>query len=151
MNNPLYYSFKIRMTSNKPILKALTTYSYSNCLKEHFSKVPKVPLYIDGKFIQSESDDWMPVHNPATQEVVSLVPQATRAELEIAIKSSQIAFQKWRKSSILTRQKVMFELQRLLRQHMDTIAGIITEELGKTKADARGDVLRGLRKKERKN
>lgn len=143
---PLYYSCSAVKMSNIPILKALTSYSYSNFLKEHFPNVPKVPLYIDGKMVQSETDDWIPVHNPATQEVVSLVPQATKAELERAVKSSQEAFKKWRKSSVLTRQKVMFELQRLLREHMDTIAGIITVELGKTKADARGDVLRGLRK-----
>lgn len=134
----------IRMST----LKALTTYSFAKVLKEKYANVPKVPLYIDGKMVQSETDEWIPVHNPATQEVVSLVPQPTKAELETAVKSSQEAFKKWRKVSILTRQKVMFELQRLIREHMDTIAGIITIELGKTKADARGDVLRGLRIKD---
>ena len=133
-------------TNSKPTLKALTSYSYSKVLKEHYANIPKVPLYIEGKMVESETDEWIPVHNPATQEVVSLVPQPTKAELECAVKSSQEAFKKWRKVSILTRQKVMFELQRLIREHMDTIAGIITIELGKTKADARGDVLRGLRK-----
>jgi malonate-semialdehyde dehydrogenase (acetylating) / methylmalonate-semialdehyde dehydrogenase len=132
-------------SNNKPILKALTSYSYSTLLKDHYDNIPKVPLYIDGKMIQSETDEWIPVHNPATQEVVSLVPQPTKSELKAAVKSSQEAFKKWRKCSILTRQKVMFELQRLIREHMDEIAAIITVELGKTKADAKGDVLRGLR------
>lgn len=136
----------IMSTSKKPILKALTSYSYSAILKDHYANVPKIPLYINGKMVESKTDEWIPVHNPATQEIVSLVPQPTREELEAAVKSSQEAFKTWRKSSILTRQKVMFELQRLIREHMDTIAGIITVELGKTKADARGDVLRGLRK-----
>lgn len=133
-------------TSKNPILKALTSYSYSTILKDNYANVPKVPLYIDGKMVESQTDEWIPVHNPATQEVVSLVPQPTKAELEAAVRSSQEAFKKWRKVSILTRQKLMFELQRLIREHMDTIAGIITVELGKTKVDARGDVLRGLRK-----
>ena len=142
---PLTTTSTAMSANSKPLLKALTSYSYSTLLKDHYSTVPKVPLYIDGKMIQSETDDWIPVHNPATQEVVSLVPQPTKAELEAAVKSSQEAFKKWRKSSILTRQKVMFELQRLIRDHMDEIAAIITVELGKTKADAKGDVLRGLR------
>lgn len=139
----------VRMSSSSSSsaapLKALHSYSFTKELKEKYGNVPKVPLYIDGKFVQSETDEWIPVHNPATQEVVSFVPQPTKSELEAAVKSSQEAFKKWRKVSILTRQKVMFELQRLIREHMDTIAGIITIELGKTKADARGDVLRGLR------
>lgn len=129
-----------------PTLKALQTYSYSQVLGKHFPNVPKVPLYIDGKEVQSSSDLFMPVHNPATQEVVSFVPQATPEECAAALSSSQAAFQKWRKVSILTRQKVMFELQRLLREEMDQIAAIISHELGKTKVDAKGDVLRGLRK-----
>ena len=143
---PLASTKTAMSANNKPVLKALTSYSYSTLLKDHYENVPKVPLYIDGKLIQSETDEWIPVHNPATQEVVSLVPQPTKSELEAAVKSSQEAFKKWRKSSILTRQKVMFELQRLIREHMDEIAAIITVELGKTKADAKGDVLRGLRK-----
>lgn len=39
----------------------------------------------------------------------------------------------------------MFALQSLIRQNMDKIAANITTELGKTQADAKGDVLRGLR------
>ena len=38
----------------------------------------------------------------------------------------------------------MFRLQQLVRREMDRIAANITEELGKTTADAKGDVLRGL-------
>ena len=133
-------------TMAPPVLKSLNSYSWNNYLKEHYPNVPKVPLYIDGKLVESETDEWIPVHNPATQEVVSFVPQATQSELQRAVESSREAFKKWRKVSILTRQKVMFELQRLIREHMDKISSIITVELGKTKADAKGDVLRGLRK-----
>ena len=46
----------------------------------------------------------------------------------------------------MTRQKVMLDLQLLIRNHMDEIAKSITVEQGKTFPDARGDVLRGLRK-----
>ena len=129
-----------------PTLKALNTYSYAQVLSKHFPNVPKVPLYIDGKEVQSTTDLYMPVHNPATQEIVSFVPQATPEECAAALASSQAAFQKWRKVSVLTRQKVMFELQRLIREQMDDIAAVISRELGKTKVDAKGDVLRGLRK-----
>ncbi len=138
--------FSTKMEAPPPVLKALNTYSYTQHLSKHFPNVPKVPLYIDGKEVQSSTDLFMPVHNPATQEIISFVPQATPEECATALASSQGAFQKWRKVSILTRQKVMFELQRLLREQMDDIAAIISRELGKTKVDAKGDVLRGLRK-----
>ncbi|KAJ1984698.1 hypothetical protein H4R33_004293 [Dimargaris cristalligena] len=104
----------------------------------------KAPLYINGEFIESRTKDWIEVRNPATQEVVSLVPQATPDELEEAARSSAAAFQTWRKTSILTRQRVMLEYQALIRANMDTIAKSIVTEQGKTFADAQGDVLRGL-------
>lgn len=46
-----------------PVLKALTTYKWSE-IKEHYGSVPKVQLYVDGKFKESETDLWIPVHNP---------------------------------------------------------------------------------------
>jgi malonate-semialdehyde dehydrogenase (acetylating)/methylmalonate-semialdehyde dehydrogenase len=54
----------------------------------------------------------------ATQEVVTLVPQATPQELEHAAKSAADAFKSWRKTSVLTRQRVMLDLQGLIRQNM---------------------------------
>ena len=104
----------------------------------------KVPLFIDGEFIQSQTDKWIEVRNPATQEIVSLVPEPTKAELEYAATAAQHAFKDWKRSTVLTRQKVMLDLQALVREHMDDIAKSITTEQGKTFADAKGDVLRGL-------
>ena len=80
----------------------------------------------------------------ATNELISLVPQATPDELAYAAKSASEAFKAWKKTTVLTRQRVMLDLQLLIRQNMDKIASSITLEQGKTLADARGDVLRGL-------
>jgi malonate-semialdehyde dehydrogenase (acetylating)/methylmalonate-semialdehyde dehydrogenase len=84
------------------------------------------------------------VHNPATQEVLSLVPQTTQEELQLAADTAQQAFHTWKKSSIVTRQGIMLKLQELIKRDMDKIAANITDELGKTVPDAKGDVLRGL-------
>ncbi len=72
------------------------------------------------------------------------VPQATHDELLWATESASTAFTSWKKTSVLTRQRVMLNLQALIRENMDKIAESITLEQGKTLGDARGDVLRGL-------
>ncbi|KAJ1975967.1 hypothetical protein H4R34_004148 [Dimargaris verticillata] len=54
--------------------------------------VPKTKLFINGEFIDSTTKEWIEVHNPATQELVTLVPQATPEELAEASRSSQAAF-----------------------------------------------------------
>ncbi|KAJ3120593.1 Methylmalonate-semialdehyde dehydrogenase [acylating] mitochondrial, partial [Nowakowskiella sp. JEL0407] len=80
----------------------------------------------------------------ATQEVVSLVPKTTPSELELAGRAAAEAFKSWKKTTVLSRQRVMFELQALIRANMDRLAESITLEQGKTLPDAHGDVLRGL-------
>ena len=39
--------------------------------------IREIPLIIDGERVQSKSDEWLDVLNPATQEVVARVPMAT--------------------------------------------------------------------------
>lgn len=73
-----------------------------------------------------------------------MVPEATPEELKYAADSAAEAFKSWKKTSILHRQRKMLDLQLLIRDNMDRIAHSITLEQGKTLADARGDVLRGL-------
>ncbi|KDN44566.1 putative methylmalonate-semialdehyde dehydrogenase mitochondrial precursor [Tilletiaria anomala UBC 951] len=100
--------------------------------------------YINGHFVDSTTDRWVDVHDPATQTVLSRVPETTPEEFDAAVANAQAAFPEWRAASLLTRQQVMFRLQALIRDHMDDIAAAITLEQGKTFADAKGDVLRGL-------
>ncbi|KAJ3250352.1 Methylmalonate-semialdehyde dehydrogenase [acylating] mitochondrial, partial [Chytriomyces hyalinus] len=110
-----------------------------------FARAPaKVPLFINGEFIQSKTDKWIEIRNPATQEVVGLVPEATQEELKYATDNAAEAFKTWRKTSVLARQRVMLDLQKLVRDKQDDIARAITLEQGKTLPDARGDVFRGL-------
>lgn len=97
-------------------LRALQAYNASQ-IKE-YSSVPRVPLYINGRFVQSQTTEWIPVHNPATQEVVSFVPQTTPDELAQVAKAAQAAFLGWRKTSVISRQQKMFQLQHLLRLNM---------------------------------
>jgi len=99
---------------------------------------------IDGKFVQSKSNEWIDIHNPATNEVVAQVPQATRAEMQAASDAAQRAFPAWRDMSISARARVMFKYQDLVRKNESRLMELITEEQGKTLADAKGDVFRGL-------
>mmetsp|Transcript_44386 Transcript_44386/g.115354 ORF Transcript_44386/g.115354 Transcript_44386/m.115354 type:complete len:347 (+) Transcript_44386:217-1257(+) len=104
----------------------------------------RVPLIINGEEVQSSSDSFVDVLNPATQELVCQVPLATASELEDALKSASAAFPAWRDTPVQQRARVMLKLQALIREHSDEIAKCISIEQGKTFADAKGDVFRGL-------
>ena len=74
------------------------------------------------------------------------MPCSTQEEMLSAVEAAKAAFPSWSDASILSRQRIMFNLQHLIRERMSDLARLITLEQGKTLADAEGDVLRGLRK-----
>jgi len=106
--------------------------------------IPNVPLLIGGKLVQSRSEQWRDIVNPATQKVLARVPMATAEEVNAAVASAQQAFATWRKTAIGARARVFLKYQQLIRENMKELAAILTAEQGKTLADAEGDVFRGL-------
>ncbi|EEH36618.1 methylmalonate-semialdehyde dehydrogenase [Paracoccidioides lutzii Pb01] len=100
--------------------------------------------FIDNKFLPSSATSWIDLHDPATNNLVTRVPQSTDAELRAAVESAQKAFPAWRSTSIMARQQIIFKFVNLIRANWDRLAASITLEQGKTFADAKGDVLRGL-------
>ena len=103
-----------------------------------------VKQLINGQFVDSNTSEWIDITDPATQEVIAKVPQTTDDEINQAVAAAKTAFQTWRKTPITTRARIFLKYQALIREHMDELAEILTAEQGKTIADARGDVFRGL-------
>src|SRR5690554_7411333 len=102
--------------------------------------VREIPMFIDGQPVQSQSQEWRDVVNPATQEVVARVPLCTAEEVERAVASAQEAFQEWRNVPLSKRMSIMLKLQALIRENTDERAALITEEHRQTLPDAVGDV-----------
>ncbi|KAI9737135.1 MAG: hypothetical protein M1834_000728 [Cirrosporium novae-zelandiae] len=100
--------------------------------------------FIDNEFHPSKTTKWIDLPDPATNNLVTRVPQSTTDELEAAVASAQKAFPAWRATTVLARQQIMFKFVNLIREHWNRLAASITLEQGKTFADAKGDVLRGL-------
>ncbi|MDA8486665.1 CoA-acylating methylmalonate-semialdehyde dehydrogenase [Pseudomonas resinovorans] len=108
------------------------------------SSVPSVKLLINGEFVESKSQQWRDVVNPATQEVLARVPFATLDEMNAAVAAAQEAFKTWRKTPIGARARIFLKYQQLIRENIKELAALLTAEQGKTLPDAEGDVFRGL-------
>jgi len=101
-------------------------------------------LFIDNEFVESKTSQYFDLHNPATQELVTRVPLTTQEEMKAATESCAKAYKTWSETPITARVRVMLKFQALISEHMEELAESITTEQGKTLADARGDVFRGL-------
>ena len=100
--------------------------------------------FLNNEFVPSNTSEWIDLRDPATNKLVTRVPQSTEEEMKAAVKSAEKAFISWKSTSIMSRQQVIFRLVALIRENMDRLAANIVLEQGKTFADAKGDVLRGL-------
>ncbi len=100
--------------------------------------------YIDGEWVESESEKLQDVINPATGEVIAKVPLSTPAEVERAITAAQEAFREWRETPPIRRARYFFALKNLLEEKFEDLSKTLVQEMGKTIDEARGELRRTI-------
>jgi malonate-semialdehyde dehydrogenase (acetylating) / methylmalonate-semialdehyde dehydrogenase len=106
--------------------------------------VPVLPLWIAGKRTPSRSGRTGEVYDPAAGEVIRLAPFASAEEVGAAVAAARAALPGWRDTPPLRRARVLARFRELLEAHRDELARLVTEEHGKTLADAAGSLQRGI-------
>ncbi len=101
-----------------------------------------VPHFINGQRVEGTGE--LPIYNPATGEVVAQAPVPSSAMVDDVIATARNAAFSWRNSTLSQRTNILFSFRRLLVEHEDELAAIITREHGKTLPDAKGELARGL-------
>lgn len=84
------------------------------------------------------------VFNPSTGDIVGQVPLASGEELEECVRAARVAYASWSAQTPLRRARVMFRFRQLLEEAQGELAAVISREHGKSIADAKGEVTRGL-------
>ena len=100
--------------------------------------------YIDGATTALSSTRRSDVYNPATGQVTGQVALADGADIDAAIASSKKAFETWGQMSVSRRTNIMFRYRELLDANRLELAEMIASEHGKVRADALGEVGRGI-------
>jgi succinate-semialdehyde dehydrogenase len=80
--------------------------------------------------------------NPATGDVLSSLPWATADEVNHAIALADSGYRQWRQMSVAGRADALRAVGQTLREHADEMAWLITREMGKPIAQARGEVTK---------
>ena len=89
---------------------------------EQISTPGKTQNFLDNQFVDSKTTSWIDLYDPATNNLVTRVPQTTDEELKAAVASAQKAFPAWKATSLLHKQQIMFKFVALIRQHWDRLA-----------------------------
>jgi len=100
--------------------------------------------YVGGGWHRSSATEYVDVLNPATAEVLARTPLSTNADVDAAVQAAADAFPAWRRTPPGERVRYLFTLRNLLVEHIDEISKLITRENGKTFAEARAEMQRGI-------
>src|SRR6201997_1266738 len=104
----------------------------------------QIPHFIDGKRTAGQSPRTADVFNPSTGEVQAKVPMAGQADVDAAVASAVEAQKDWAAWNPQRRARVLMRFVALVNAHTDELAELMSLEHGKTLADARGDIQRGI-------
>jgi acyl-CoA reductase-like NAD-dependent aldehyde dehydrogenase len=103
-----------------------------------------VPLLIGEKPIVPDTSNFNEVFNPSKAEVIALRPMCGPKEVDIAVQVAAKAYRDWSITPSAKRSAIIFRFKQLLEQELESLSRLITLENGKTYAEAKRDVRRGI-------
>jgi malonate-semialdehyde dehydrogenase (acetylating)/methylmalonate-semialdehyde dehydrogenase len=103
-----------------------------------------VPLLIGGRQEGSASSRTGNVYNPSSGRVIAQVPQCTAADVDRAVRAAADALPAWAETPVVERARVLFRFRELVVRHAEELAQSVTREHGKTLAESRASVQRGV-------
>ena len=100
--------------------------------------------FIGGKHVKGTSGRFADAYWPMTGEVASRVPLASTREVRAAVENAMAAQPAWAATNPQRRARVLMKFLELVHKEYDDLALLLAKEHGKTVADAKGDIQRGL-------
>jgi malonate-semialdehyde dehydrogenase (acetylating) / methylmalonate-semialdehyde dehydrogenase len=100
--------------------------------------------FINGSAHGGSGGRYADVYNPALGEPCARVALASGDDVNAAVAAANAAFPAWAATPPLARARVLFTYLQLCQRHADEFAAMVVREHGKTFADAKGEVARGI-------
>lgn len=96
---------------------------------------------VDGEFVAAESKEWLEVTDPATSgSVVGYVPAMSAGDLAPVFDAAEQGARAWRATNPIERGKVLYRAAAIVRDRSAELTALIVTEMGKTRAEAGGEV-----------
>ncbi len=104
----------------------------------------EVRNFIGGEWRAPASEPASDVLNPATGEILARAPAGGPEDVGPAVDAAAKAFRDWRAVPPGDRIQYLFRFKQQLEEHFEEVARLITTENGKTLAESRGELRRGI-------
>jgi len=97
-------------------------------------------MFINGDWVDSESEEKINIVNPATEKVIASVPKASREQTKSALEAAEEAQPEWEDLAPVRRASFLHQTAQLIRRDKERLARILTSEQGKPLFEARGEI-----------
>ncbi|XP_002017153.2 uncharacterized protein LOC6591855 [Drosophila persimilis] len=110
-----------------------------------FSALVQSKALVNGNWIDSSNSATFEVRNPSSGEVIGNVPNMTVSDAQDAINAAKQAYEskEWRSLTAKDRSNLLKKWHKLIEQHSQEIAEIMTAESGKPISESKGEVAYG--------
>jgi malonate-semialdehyde dehydrogenase (acetylating)/methylmalonate-semialdehyde dehydrogenase len=104
----------------------------------------QIAHFIDGQRAAGQSQRTVDIYNPSTGEVQAQVAMGSDADIDVAVAAAVEAQKEWAACNPQRRARVMMKFVELVNENLDELAETLSLEHGKTVADSKGDIQRGI-------
>jgi malonate-semialdehyde dehydrogenase (acetylating)/methylmalonate-semialdehyde dehydrogenase len=106
--------------------------------------VESIKHLIGGRWEAGSSERSGDVFNPSTGLVIAQVPFASAGDVDAAVHAATEALPAWADTPVVERARVLFRYRQILADNAEELARCVTREHGKTLAESRASVQRGV-------
>ena len=100
--------------------------------------------WIGGEWGDAASGKTHPVMNPRHEKAMGNVVWSDGSDIERAVAAAKAAFPAWRDTPLKERAQVLYRVKQIMTDKLDELAWLLSHENGKTIAQAKGSVLKGI-------
>ena len=100
--------------------------------------------FIGGRWVEAQDGESFPTYNPATEELIARAALGGPADIAAAVEAAKAAYPEWRLMPAPRRGEILYQVARILEARKEQLAQLLTREMGKIIAEARGEVQEAI-------
>lgn len=109
-----------------------------------FTPYVDVKNWVGGQWREGATGNWLDIENPRHGQVMGKVTLSTAKDVDAAVEAAKKAFPAWRNTPMRERAQVLYRLKQLMERDLDELCWLVSHENGKTYAEGKGDVEKGI-------
>jgi malonate-semialdehyde dehydrogenase (acetylating) / methylmalonate-semialdehyde dehydrogenase len=100
--------------------------------------------WIGGQWVDAQDGDTLVVENPRHGKPLGTTPASKAVDVDAAVAAAKAAFPGWKATPLKERVQVLYRMKGLMETHVEELTWLLSHENGKTYAEAKASVLKGI-------